>query len=412
MRKNVAGQYVDAHLSARTDGSPVTSGTTSVFITGDNGSQAAGAGTVTHKGNGLWCYSPTQGETNYNHVVFSFVNATAVNAGVQLYPRLPDLNQGIVDSGTAQSVTGTSATLRAGFSAGDNTIAGAILFISAAATGAYQARPVKTWNNTTKVATVDAWTITPTGTIDYVLFAAPPAAASPPDVNVVSMAANTLTASALATDAVTEIQAGLATSAGLSTLATAAAQTTMQTDVTTIKTGVQPLTLAAIKNAVLDEALSGHLTAGTVGKAISDGAAAPIDPWATAQPGPYAPGTFGNLVATNLDGTITSRAAQTTADAIKAKTDALPSFPAAVGDAMTLTSGERTAVADTLLKRDMGAVSGEASRSPLNAFRLLRNKRSVASGQLTVTKEDDSTTAWTAAITTAPGDPATNVDPA
>ncbi len=412
MRKNIAGQYVDAHLSARTDGSPVTSGTTNVFVTGDNGTQTAGAGAVVHKGNGLWCYSPTQAETNYNHVVFSFINSTAVNAGVQLYPRLSDLNQGLIDIGTAQAVAGTSLTLQSGFSAGDNAIAGAILFVSSASTGAYQARPVKTYNNTTKVATVDTWTITPTGTITYVLFAAPPATASPPDVNVVSMAANTLTASALATDAVTEIQTGLATASGLSALATLAGQTAMQTDVTTIKNGVQPLTLAAIKNAVLDEPLSGHLTAGTVGKAVSDGAAAPIDPWAIAAPGPYGAGTFGNVVATRLDGTITSRAAQTTADAIKAKTDALPASPAAIGDAMTLTSGERTAIADAFLKRDMGAVSGEASRSPLNAFRLLRNKRSVSGGSLTVTKEDDSTTAWTATVTTAPGDPATNVDPA
>lgn len=86
--------------------------------------------------------------------------------------------------------------------------------------------------------------------------------------------------------------------------------------------------------------------------------------------------------------------------AIKAKTDNLPASPAATGDAMTLTAGERTSVADALLNRDMGAVSDSNARSPLNALRFLRNKWDVAGGTLTVKKEDDSTTAWTAAVST------------
>lgn len=70
-------------------------------------------------------------------------------------------------------------------------------------------------------------------------------------------------------------------------------------------------------------------------------------------------------------------------------------------------------IADAVLKRDMSAVSGEASRSLLNAIRVLRNKWTVSSGTLTVTKEDDSTSAWTAAVTgTAGADPITGVDPA
>lgn len=69
-------------------------------------------------------------------------------------------------------------------------------------------------------------------------------------------------------------------------------------------------------------------------------------------------------------------------------------------------------IADALLKRDMSAVTGEASRSPLNAFRFLRNKWDIAAGTLTVKKENDSTTAWTGAVSTAPSDPVTGVDPA
>ena len=77
-------------------------------------------------------------------------------------------------------------------------------------------------------------------------------------------------------------------------------------------------------------------------------------------------------------------------------------------------SGIPTAIqnADALLKRDLGAVTGEASRSPINALRALRNKTAVASGVLTVTKENDSTVAWTAAVVTTPGaEPITSVDP-
>lgn len=95
------------------------------------------------------------------------------------------------------------------------------------------------------------------------------------------------------------------------------------------------------------------------------------------------------------------------ADAIKAKTDNLPAAPAATGDIPTAIQN-----ADALLKRDMSAVTGEAARSPLNALRAIRNKTSMAGGMLTVTKEDDATAAWTAAITTdATAEPIIGVDP-
>lgn len=72
-----------------------------------------------------------------------------------------------------------------------------------------------------------------------------------------------------------------------------------------------------------------------------------------------------------------------------------------------------TEVADALLKRDMSAVTGEAARSPLNALRFMRNKWSIGGTTLTVTKEDDTTAAWTSTLTgTAGADPITASDPA
>lgn len=67
--------------------------------------------------------------------------------------------------------------------------------------------------------------------------------------------------------------------------------------------------------------------------------------------------------------------------------------------------------ADALLTRDWTSVTGEAARSVLNALRFLRNKWSIALGVLTVTEEDDTTTAWTGAVTTAASDPVNQIDP-
>lgn len=70
--------------------------------------------------------------------------------------------------------------------------------------------------------------------------------------------------------------------------------------------------------------------------------------------------------------------------------------------------------ADALLKRDMSAVSGEASRSPLNALRVLRNKTDTHTvpGVLLVMKEDDAAEAWRGALVfDASAEPITEVDP-
>lgn len=54
--------------------------------------------------------------------------------------------------------------------------------------------------------------------------------------------------------------------------------------------------------------------------------------------------------------------------AVKAKTDNLPASPAAINSPMTLTSGERSAVADALLDRTDGVESGITVRQALRAI--------------------------------------------
>jgi len=66
MRKNIAGQSIGGQMISKTDGSAVSTGNTTVYITGDNGVQtigSVGSGLCTHEGNGFWTYNPTAAET-------------------------------------------------------------------------------------------------------------------------------------------------------------------------------------------------------------------------------------------------------------------------------------------------------------------------------------------------------------
>lgn len=79
---------------------------------------------------------------------------------------------------------------------------------------------------------------------------------------------------------------------------------------------------------------------------------------------------------------------------------------------VSLNTGEHNLIADALLKRDWSSVTGEAARSVLNALRFLRNKWSLTGSTLTVTKEDDTASAWTSEVVATPGvDPITESDP-
>ncbi len=88
MQQNVAGQNIAAQMITAADGSPFT-GTVSVFVNIDDGGQVAGAGVITHEGNGAHNYAPTQAETNGSHIAFTFTNALAINATIQVYTDFP-----------------------------------------------------------------------------------------------------------------------------------------------------------------------------------------------------------------------------------------------------------------------------------------------------------------------------------
>ena len=81
-------------------------------------------------------------------------------------------------------------------------------------------------------------------------------------------------------------------------------------------------------------------------------------------------------------------------------------------DADAMASSALNEIAAEVLKHDFSAVTGEAARSLLNACRRLRNKIDLSGSTLTVSKEDDSTPAWLAVVTTnAAAEPVTSIDP-
>jgi hypothetical protein len=323
---------------------------------------------------------------------------------------------GIIDQGTAQSATGTTLVLRSAAAFADDTLIATTLGAFGSTQGYWQFRVITDNVSATDTVTVDAWTVTPSGTITYKIFGTAPATAGDTiDVNVVSisgdttaadnaeaffdgtgyagtnnviplvtttttatnvttvngLAANVITATAIQNDAITAAKiatgaidadaiADNAIDAGAiaSDAITAAKIADGAIDANTFAAGAITASaiaadaigaselaadaVAEIADAIWDEALSGHTTAGTAGKALSDAGAAG-DPWGTALPGAYGAGTAGKILGDNLNATVSSRASQTSVDtvddfldteiaAIKAKTDNLPSDPADASD--------------------------------------------------------------------------------
>jgi len=72
---------------------------------------------------------------------------------------------------------------------------------------------------------------------------------------------------------------------------------------------------AEIADAVWDEAIAGHAGAGSTGAALSAAGAAG-DPWSTSLPGAYGAGTAGNILGNNLDAAVSTRASQTSVTTI------------------------------------------------------------------------------------------------
>jgi hypothetical protein len=215
---------------------------------------------------------------------------------------------------------------------------------------------------------------------------------------------------------------------------------------TTMKTSIQTAAAAAITAASLATAANVSTVDNKIGTITNTGGTATIG----AILGDFANSALVTRVAavktdTNNNytilnsGTYGNAVIKTAVDAIKTKTDFLPSatagaaggvFIAGTNAATTITTAltttftgnltgtlsttERNAIADAFLDRNMGTGTDSGGRTVRNALRPAVNKIAISAGTtLTVYKEDDTTSAWTAAITTdVAALPITVVDPA
>lgn len=362
MRRNVAGQFVCAELISKTSGDAITTGTTTVYVTGDAGTQgvgSVGSGAATHEGNGLWSYAPSQAETNYTNVCFTFVNTNAINANVQLYPVAYDSSGQF--TGVNVGSVGTGGITAASFAAGaiDNAaiatdaIGSAELASSAVteiqsglstldAAGVRTAVGLATANLDTQLSNIGGYIDTEVGAIKAKTDNLP---SDPADASDIASAFSTL-------------------NSAISTLASY-----VDTEVAAIKTKTDNLPAAPADASDIATAFTGI-----------------------------------NTKLDSIDDFLDTEIA-----AIKSKTDNLPPMPADVSDIPTATEN-----ADELLKRDWTLVTGEADRSVLQALRPIRNKSNTVDnpGEYTVYKEDDMTEAWRAELSTDVSSlPITGVDP-
>lgn len=247
MKKNVAGQTIGAQMIDASTGGAFTS-TVSVVVTGDAGTQGAGSGAVTHEGNGYHSYAPSQAETNYDHVAFTFTGTGAVPATVQVYTTFPQ---------TGDSFARLGAPVGASISAD---VAGV------------------------QSDTNDIQTRLPAALVSGRI-----------DASVGAMASGVLTATAIAADAITDAKVASDVTIASVTGAVGSVTGNVGGNVVGSVGSVTGLTNASIADAVWDEDATGHQTQGTFGQAIGDPGADTDTIWA--------------LVNTNLNATISSRLA-------------------------------------------------------------------------------------------------------
>jgi hypothetical protein len=91
MKKNVASQSIGAQMITAADGTEFT-GSVTVTITGDNGTQttgSVGSGACAHEGHGYHSYAPAQAETNFDHIAFTFFGTGAITQTVQVFTSFP-----------------------------------------------------------------------------------------------------------------------------------------------------------------------------------------------------------------------------------------------------------------------------------------------------------------------------------
>jgi uncharacterized protein Yka (UPF0111/DUF47 family) len=233
------------------------------------------------------------------------------------------------------------------------------------------------------------------------------------DVSVGAMAANVMTAAAAAADLTTELQSGLATAAALAVVDSEIAA--LQASANAIEADTQDL-----QSRVPAALVGGRIDAsvGAMAANVMTAAAAAPDLTTELQSGLATQAlltTVAGYVDTEITAIANAIAAQNNLSAAQvraelavelARLDAAVSSRAVAGDIPTAAAN-----ADALLGRSI-AGGANGGRTVTSALRRLRNRVRILGGTMTVYAEDDSTTDHTAAVTTAEGNPISEVDPA
>lgn len=303
---------------------------------------------------------------------------------------------GCVLQGTAQAGGAGTVTLPS-TAVGTDSYYNGDLVVVIAGTGIGQSNVIASYVGSTKVATMGAnWVTTPDSTSVVQVF---PGTAAPVDANMTKIASQTVTAAAGVT-----FPSSLASPTNIT-----AGTITTATNVTTVNGLAAGVITAA---SIAGDAFTAAKFAADVTTELQSGLATAA-----------ALSTLAGYVDTEVAAILA--AVDTEIAAIKAKTDQLVftaanqldvqvlAMAANVVSSSALATSAVQEIADGLLDRDMstGTDSGSPTvRTVRQALRAIRNKSSVAAGTLTVTKEDDTTASWTAAVTGTPT--VTAIDPA
>jgi hypothetical protein len=183
--------------------------------------------------------------------------------------------------------------------------------------------------------------------------------------------------------------------------------------------------LSAIADQVWDEALAGHLTAGSAGNALN-GAGSAGDPWSTSLPGSYTTGQAGHILSSRMP-TGTVLVGDKTGFSLSSPQNInivgnisgtwVGNIQGSVASVTDLGSTLLNKIADFILRRPLASARSSSDgdavtfRSLLGATSKLVNRWKISGTTLTVYEENDTTAAGTQALTgTSGADPITEVD--
>jgi len=201
------------------------------------------------------------------------------------------------------------------------------------------------------------------------------------DCSVGAMAANVLTATAIAADAITDAKVASDVTIASVTGAVGSVTGNVGGNVTGTVGGLATAAKTDVENAVWNTVLSGHLTAGTTGNALNAAGSAG-DPWSTTLPGAYGAGSAGKIIGDNLNATVSSRMAtfsytapdNSSITAIKAKTDNLPTDPADQSLIISATDALATLIGDVPTNAELATALGTADDAVLTQVALVKAK--------------------------------------